>query len=68
MSPVRVEQVVRGPKLKKILLFYGRIKDLEWDLGRIVWSNMKPLMSYSTRMGREFPRKRKPVVPVAQKK
>jgi hypothetical protein len=68
MSPVRVEQVVRGPKLKKILLFYGRVKDLEWDPGRIVWSSMKPFMSYSTRMGREFLRKRKPVVPVAQKK
>jgi hypothetical protein len=49
LERVRVEQVITGPKKKKILLFYGKVKDLRWDPGRVLWSNSKPLMSYSTR-------------------
>jgi hypothetical protein len=31
MDKARVVEMIRSPKKRKILLFYGRIKDLRWD-------------------------------------
>jgi hypothetical protein len=54
MERTRVVQVIRGPRKLKILLFYGRTRDLSWNPGRLQWSNGKPLMDYSTKIRREF--------------
>jgi hypothetical protein len=49
-----VEKVSRGPKKKQILLLFGKISALCLDPGRVQWSNDKPFMTYTTKMGREI--------------
>jgi hypothetical protein len=61
-----VVQVFRGPQKLKILLFYGRTHDLSWDPNRLQWSNDKPIMEYSTKMGREFLRALRPIPNIPQ--
>jgi hypothetical protein len=63
-----VEQVIKGPKKRKVLLFYGKVRNLKWNPGRVFWTGSKLLMSYSTQMGRQMLRKRNPVVQTAQRK
>ena len=50
----------------KILLFYGRIRELIWDPYRYQWANKKPLIEYTTKSGKEFFQKRKPVDNIPQ--
>lgn len=35
---VRIVPVVRRPKKKEFLLFYGRVDQLEWDPKRYMWN------------------------------
>lgn len=51
---VRIAIVTRGPKKKKILLYYGRVDHLQWDPERFHWNWIggTPFMNYTTKMGR----------------
>jgi hypothetical protein len=51
---VRVVLVRRGPRTEKVMLFYGRVRELQWDPRRFQWPKGKPLMEYSTKMGSEL--------------
>jgi hypothetical protein len=37
VSKIRIQNIVKGPKKKSILFYYGRLKDLDWDLSRFKW-------------------------------
>jgi hypothetical protein len=64
INRIRVETVTRGPKKKKILLFFGKTSTLTWDPSRVEWSNGKPFMSYTTKMGCDLLRKRQPILDI----
>jgi hypothetical protein len=68
LDKVRVVEMIRGPKKRKVLLFYGRIKDLRWDPDMYTWPGQQPLMSYNTKLGRDLLRKSKPPLRLAQDK
>ena len=51
---VRVLEVIKGPKKTPILLYYGMIRKLDWDPGRMYWPEAKEFMRYSSKQGREL--------------
>ena len=51
---VKVIKVWREPKKESILLFYGLINKFIWNLALFQWLDAKPLMSYSSNLGREL--------------
>ena len=54
---IRVIQV----RKTKVLLLYGKVRELQWDPGIIQWANDKLLMDNTTRLARELLRKRTPI-------
>jgi hypothetical protein len=65
---VRVQEIVKGPRKRKILLYYGKTRNLDWDPTRWKWPGSIDFMKYSTKMGRELLRKRHPPLQLAQHK
>ena len=55
---VRVIPPLKGISIA-LLLYYGRISRLSWDPGRVTWAQGEPLMTYSTKLGRELMRKKR---------
>ena len=51
---VRVLEVIKGPKKTPILLYYGMIRKLDWDPGRMYWPEAKEFMRYLSKQGREL--------------
>jgi hypothetical protein len=66
IARVRVQPVTKGPKKKSIFLYYGRIRELEWDPARFEWPKVlgyqqsTDFLLYTTKLGRELLRKRLP--------
>ena len=65
---VRVVEVKRGPKKTSILLYYGRIIDLESDPHRLQWNKDTTFMSYTSNLGHKLLLKRHPVPSVVERK
>jgi hypothetical protein len=65
---VRVQDVMRGPKRKIILLYYRKVRELCWDPGRLQWPGKVQFMHYSTKLGRKLLRKRHPPLQLATRK
>jgi hypothetical protein len=59
---VRVVLVKRGPQKEKVHLFYGKVRELHWDPGRLLWPKGKPFMEYTTQLGRKLLRDKR-VIP-----
>ena len=51
---VRVVIVKRGPKKSIILFYYGKVRDLDWDLERLQWVDGVPLMEFTSKIGRKM--------------
>jgi hypothetical protein len=65
---VRIQSVFKGPKKKSIMLYYGKVRSLEWDPTRLKWPEGMEFMHYSTKLGRNLLRKRHPPLQLAAKK
>jgi hypothetical protein len=65
---VRVQSVMKGPKKRIILLFYGKIRELVWDPARLRWPEKVEFLHYSTRLSRKLLRKRQPPLQLARRK
>jgi hypothetical protein len=65
---VCIQSVLKGPKKKAILLYYGKVRSLEWDPTRLKWPEGMEFMHYSTKLGRNLLRKRHPPLQLAAKK
>ena len=65
---VHVVEVVKGPKVQVVELFYGRINHLSWNLGKFQWDSQSPFMKYSTKLGRERLLSRLVIPNVAERK
>lgn len=65
---VHVIEVKRGPEVKSVLLYYGRVHQLEWDPARFKWPQRVPFMSYIANVGRKILLKTHPVPNVVEKK
>jgi hypothetical protein len=68
LNRVRVQSIFRGPKKKQILLYYGRVRDIDWDPARFKWPQNKDFMHYTTTLGRDLLRKRQPPLTLATSK
>jgi hypothetical protein len=60
LSRVQIQCVLKGPKKKAILLYYGKIRDLTWDPTRLQRPGNLEFMQYSTKLGRKLLRQRHP--------
>lgn len=67
---IQVVTVKQEPKKQAIMLHYGKIDSLPWDLGKFVWkgSTATPLMNYTTKLGRDLLRKHHVIPSVVEKK
>jgi hypothetical protein len=50
-AQVRVQDVLKRPRKKTIYLYYGKVRDLNWDPDRLQWPSGVKFMSYSTKLG-----------------
>jgi hypothetical protein len=50
----------KGQKRELVFFFYGRIKDLSWDPGRLFWPYQTSLPDYTTAKGRAILRAHHP--------
>jgi hypothetical protein len=55
---VRIQETTKGPRRKSILLYYGKIRELNWDPARLKWPGDVDFLKYSTKLGRDLLRKR----------
>lgn len=61
MRRVRITLFTRGPKKRKLWLFYGRLGQLNWNPGRLHWKHMNKVVSFmdfSTNIGRDLMKQR----------
>lgn len=49
---VRVVPIQRRQRKTRILFYYGRVDQLEWDPKLYTWSDTTPLMAYTAAFGR----------------
>jgi hypothetical protein len=55
---VRIVMVQRGQQKTPVHFFYGKIRDLQWDLAKLLWPDGNSLLEYTTQKGRAFLRDR----------
>lgn len=67
---VRVVSIKRQTKKLEMLLYYGRVDQLQWDPERFVWEwkGGTPLMNYDTKMGRLMLRRHHQIPSVVERK